>query len=162
MLAMWGSISLALMFTNPPTSKAPKPPSQLGATSEPKTGPDTSTTSTEPNVFSGADAVALLLALVAALASVGFNNQFTAVNARIDAVSQQLVDVKTDVKDVKMEVMSANEKIEKRTDALTAKIEKRTDALTAKGEFSSYLAVGGAVFTVTSTIFVLWYQTAKA
>ncbi|OLQ10445.1 hypothetical protein AK812_SmicGene5847 [Symbiodinium microadriaticum] len=147
MLAMWGSISLALMFTNPPTSKAPKPPSQLGATSEPKTGPDTSTTSTEPNVFSGADAVALLLALVAALASVGFNNQFTAVNARIDAVSQQLVDVKTDVKDVKMEVMSANEKIEKRTDALTAKIEKRTDALTAKGEFSSYLAVGGAVFT---------------
>ena len=151
MLAMWGSISLALMFTNPPTSKAPKPPSQLGATSEPKTGPDTSTTSTEPNVFSGADAVALLLALVAALASVGFNNQFTAVNARIDAVSQQLVHLKTDVKDVKMEVMSANEKIE-----------KRTDALTAKGEFSSYLAVGGAVFTVTSTIFVLWYQTAKA
>ena len=65
-------------------------------------------------------------------------------NARIDAVNQQLVDVK-------MEVMSTNEKIE-----------KRTDAPTAKGEFSSYLAVGGAVFTVTSTIFALWYSRASA
>ena len=61
----------------------------------------------------------------------------------------------TDVKSVKMELMSA---IEKTND----KIEQRTDALTAKGDFSSYLAVGGAVFTVTSTIFVLFYQTAKA
>eukprot|EP00439_Symbiodinium_sp_Y106_P040341 s5585_g4.t4 len=68
MLPLWGSISLALMIANPPSSKAPKPPSQLEATSEPKTGPDTNNPS-----------------------------QFTAVNARIDAVSQQLVDVKTDV-----------------------------------------------------------------
>ena len=68
MLPLCGSISLALMFANPPSSKAPKPPSQLEATSEPKTGPDTNNQS-----------------------------QFTAVNARIDAVSQQLVDVKTDV-----------------------------------------------------------------